>query len=118
MTWLILCVVIIIVIGAFCIFCGLEDDVGIVCIFGAFFLLVGILGGFELKDFSYNNSYDTKYISAEPLAYNHTQTVFTTDEGTYLADGLYPDGPYLLTVDGKDVLVVWQAIDGEEVGLG
>ena len=57
--------------------------------------------------------YDTKYIPAEPLAHNQTQTVFTTDEGTYLADGLYPDGTYLLTVDGKDVLVVWQAIDGE-----
>ena len=53
------------------------------------------------------------YIPAEPLAHNQTQTVFTTDEGTYLADGLYPDGAYLLTVDGKDVLVVWQAVDGE-----
>lgn len=57
--------------------------------------------------------YDTEYIPAEPLAHNQTQTVFTTDEGTYLADGLYPDGTYLLTVDSKDVLVVWQAVDGE-----
>lgn len=113
MTWLIACVAIIIVIGAFCIFCGLEDDVGIICIFGAIILLVGILGGVELKDFSYNNSYNTEYIPAEPLAHNQTQTVFTTDEGTYIADGLYPDGTYLLTVDGKDVLVVWQAVDGE-----
>lgn len=55
----------------------------------------------------------TYYLEAEPLAHNQTQTVFTTDEGTYLADGLYPDGTYLLTVDGKDVLVVWQAVDGE-----
>nr|DAH17042.1 MAG TPA: hypothetical protein [Caudoviricetes sp.] len=53
------------------------------------------------------------YIPVEPLAYNQTQTVFTTDEGTYIADGLYPDGTYLLTVDGKDVVVVWQAVDGE-----
>lgn len=105
MTWLILSVAIIIVIGAFCIFCGLDDNIGIVCVFGAIFVLVGILGGFELKDFS--------YIPAEPLAYNQTQTIFTTDEGTYLADGLYPDGTYLLTVDGKNVLVVWQAVDGE-----
>lgn len=52
-------------------------------------------------------------ISAEPLAHNQTQTVFTTDKGTYTADGLYPDGAYLLTVDGKDVLVVWQAVDGD-----
>lgn len=115
MTWLILCVSIIIVVGAFCIFCGLEDDIGIVCIFGAIILLVGILGGIELKDFYYNNSYDTEYIPAEPLAHNQTQTVFTADEGTYIANGLYPDGTYLLTVDGKDVLVVWQAVD-DEVG--
>lgn len=48
---------------------------------------------------------------AKPLAHNQTQTVFTIDEDTYLADGIYPDGTYLLTVDGKDVLVVWQAVD-------
>lgn len=115
MTWLILCVAIIIIVGAFCIFCGLKDGVDIVCIFGTFFLSVGILGGFELelKDFSYNNSYDTEYIPAEPFACNQTQTVFTTDKDTYFVDGLYPDGTYLLTVDGKDVLVVWQAVDGE-----
>ena len=53
------------------------------------------------------------YVPAEPLAHNQTQTVFTTDRGTYTADGLYPDGTYLLNVDGKDVLVVWQVIDGE-----
>ena len=53
------------------------------------------------------------YVPAEPLAHNQTQTVFTTDEGTYLANGLYPDGAYLLTIDGKDVLVVWQVVDGE-----
>lgn len=105
MIWLFFCVAIIIVVGAFCIFCGLEDNSGIVCVFGAIFTLVGILSGFELKDFS--------YVPAEPLAHNQTQTVFTTDEGAYLAEGLYPDGTYLLTVDGKDVLVVWQAVDGE-----
>lgn len=105
MIWLIFCVAIIIVVGAFCIFCGLKDDTGIVCVFGAIFVLVGILSGFELKDFL--------YIPAEPLAHNQTQTVFTTDRGTYTADGLYPDGTYLLNVDGKDVLVVWQAVDGE-----
>ena len=53
------------------------------------------------------------YVPAEPIAHNQTQTVFATDEGTYIADGLYPDGAYLLTVDGKDVLVIWQAVDGE-----
>ena len=53
------------------------------------------------------------YVPAEPLAHNQTQTVFTTDRGTYTADGFYPNGTYLLTVDGKDVLVVWQAVDGK-----
>lgn len=118
MTWFILCVAMIISMGAFFIFCGLEEDGGVVCVFGVIFLLVGILSGIELKDFSYNNFYDTEYVPAEPLAYNQTQTVFTTDKGTYIANGLYPDGTYLLTVDGKDVLVVWQAVEGEEVGLG
>ena len=55
----------------------------------------------------------TAYVPAEPLAHNQTQTVFTTDKSTYIANGLYPDGTYLLTVDGKDVLVVWQSVDGE-----
>lgn len=72
---------------------------------------VGTLGSIKSQD---KDIYDTQYIPAEPLAYNQTQTVFTTDRGTYTADGLYPDGTYLLTVDGKeDVLVVWQAVDGE-----
>lgn len=55
----------------------------------------------------------TAYVHAEPLSYNQTKTVFTTDKGMYIADGLYPDGTYLLTVNGKDVLVVWQAVDGD-----
>ena len=63
--------------------------------------------------FIISNPVITNSLEAEPLAHNQTQTVFATEEGTYLADGLYPDGTYLLTVDGKDVLVVWQAVDGE-----
>ena len=60
-----------------------------------------------------NTASDTYYLEAESLTHNQTQTVFTTDEGTYIANGLYPDGTYLLTVDGDTVLVVWQAVDGE-----
>lgn len=52
------------------------------------------------------------YVPAETLAHNQTQTVFTTDRGIYTVDGLYPDGTYLLTVNGKDVLFVWQVVDG------
>ncbi len=73
-------------------------------------LVCFIIGFSAVIMMSYDN---TQYIPAEPLAHNQTQTVFTTDKGTYIANGLYPDGTYLLTVDGKDVLVVWQAVDGE-----
>ena len=75
---------------------------------GLISLIIGLIASFiPIKETTID------YIPAEPLAHNQTQTVFTTDEGTYLADGLYPDGTYLLTVDGKDVLAVWQAVDGE-----
>lgn len=109
----IICISLLISISIFVIFCGVTEDEPIVCAIGVIFLIVAIAGGFELKTSRFNNSIDTKYIPAEPLAYNQTQTVFTSDKGTYLANGLYPDGTYLLTVDGKDVLVVWQAVDGE-----
>jgi len=79
---------------------------------------IGIVIGFIIfiigfsTIFLFDDGYSsTVYVPAEPLSYNQTQTVFTTDKGMYLADGLYPDGIYLLTVDGKDVLVVWQAVD-------
>lgn len=73
--------------------------------YGALLTLFGLLYIF--------NPTTTYYLEAEPLARNQTQTVFTTDRGTYTADGLYPDGTYLLTVNDKDVFVVWQAVDGE-----
>lgn len=109
----IICIPLLIIISIIVIFCGVTEDKPIECVIGVIFLIVAIIGVFELKTSRLNNSIDTKYIPAEPLAHNQTQTVFTTEEGTYLADGLYPDGTYLLTVDGKDVLVVWQAVDGE-----
>lgn len=109
----IICISLLISISIIVIFCGVTEDEPIVCAIGVIFLIVAIAGGFELKTSRLNNSIDTQYIPAEPLAHNQTQTVFTTDEGTYTADGLYPDGTYLLTVNGKDILVVWQAVDGE-----
>lgn len=80
-------------------------------LFGLILLIFSVIGFLGLDELV--NSDNSQYIPAEPLAHNQTQTVFTTDEGTYIADGLYPDGTYLLTVDGKNVLVVWQAVDGE-----
>ena len=109
----IICISLLISISIIVIFCGVKEDESIVCAIGVIFLIVAIIGGFDLKISRLNNSIDTQYIPAEPLAYNQTQTVFTTDRGTYTADGLYPDGAYLLTVNDKDVLVIWQAVDGE-----
>lgn len=109
----IICISLLISISIIVIFYGVANEEPVGCVIGAIFLIVAIMGIFELKTPRLNNSIDTKYIPAEPLAHNQTQTVFTTDEGTYITDGLYPDGTYLLTVDGKDALVVWQAVDGE-----
>lgn len=80
-------------------------------LFGALLLFVGGTGLSVLTENLVDNP--TYYLPAETLAHNQTQTVFTTDRGTYTADGLYPDGTYLLNVDGKDVLVVWQTVDGD-----
>lgn len=81
----------------------IEAIVGVIIFFLGFLTLFSFMDGYD----------SSAYIPAEPLAHNQTQTVFTTDKGTYLADGLYPDGTYLLTVEGKNVLVVWQTADGE-----
>ena len=60
------------------------------------------------------NPYDNpQYILAESIAHNQTQTVFTADKNIYFVDGFYPDGTYLLNMGGKDVLVVWKAVDGK-----
>ena len=60
------------------------------------------------------NPYDNpQYILAESIARNQTQTIFTANKNTYLVDGYYPDGTYLLNMDGKEILVVWKAVDGK-----
>lgn len=109
----IICISILISISIIVIFCSAANEEPVGCIIGVIFLIVTIICGFELKTSRLNNSIDTDYIPAEPLAHNQTQTVFAADEGTYIVDGLYPDGTYLLTIDGEDVLVVWQAVGGE-----
>ena len=107
-TFVYLCVFIVLFFSAKSMFSGAWEDS-----WGTFFNgLIGLIIGL-IASFVPIMETTSEYIPAEPLAHNQAQTVFTTDEGTYLADGLYPDGAYLLTVDGKDVLVVWQAIDGE-----
>lgn len=110
-----LCVFIVLIFSLKSIFFSLKSILSGVCkgslrtfFSGLMGLIIGLIASFiPIRETTID------CIPAEPLAHNQNQTVFTTDEGTYLADGLYPNGTYLLTVDGKDVLVVWQAVDGE-----
>ena len=65
----------------------------------------------------------TYYLEAEPLAYNYKAnlTYFTSAEGQFKAEGIYPENTYLLTMDNngtsdkKDdtVLVIWEPSKGE-----
>ena len=65
----------------------------------------------------------TYYLEAEPLAYNYEAnlTYFTSAEGQYKAEGIYPENTYLLTMDGNGtsdkvddiVLVIWEPSKGE-----
>ena len=60
----------------------------------------------------------TYYLEAEPLAYNYEAnlTYFTSAEGQFKAEGIYPENTYLLTMDSNRtsdkeddiVLVVWE----------
>ena len=109
-----MCVVSIALVGIFLLFTAAQDkDLG-GYILAVAILLFGTLGICGLNDAVKNK--DT-YIPAEPIAYSSTQTVFATDKGNVVVNGTYPDGEYLLDMDGNDVLVVWQAVEGEE-GLG
>lgn len=105
------CIITFIVLGIIIMVYSAIDEEITVTLFGLIVSSFGVVGLLGLKELAYSDN--SQYIPVETLAHNQTQTVFATDEGTYLVDGLYPDGTYLLTVDGKDVLVVWQAVDGE-----
>ena len=110
-----MCVIFIVLVGIFLLFVAAQDkDLG-GYILGVVIFLFGALGVCGLNDVIKDGG---NYISAEPIARNQTQTVFTTDKGNVIADGIYPDGKYMLDMDGDTVLVVWQAVEGEEVGLG
>ena len=70
-----------------------------------------------------NTTFDTYYLEAEPLAYNYEAnlTYFTSAEGQFKAEGIYPENTYLLTMDNNGtndkeddiVLVVWEPSKGE-----
>ena len=69
------------------------------------------------------NPTTTYYLEAEPLAYNHEAnlTYFTSTEGQFKAEGIYPENTYLLAMDNNGtsdkeddiVLVVWEPSEGE-----
>ena len=70
-----------------------------------------------------NTTFDTYYLEAEPLAYNYEAnlTYFTSTEGQFKAEGIYPANTYLLTMDNNGtsdkeddiVLVIWEPSKGE-----
>ena len=69
------------------------------------------------------NPTTTYYLEAEPLAYNYEAnlTYFTSAEGQFKAEGIYPENTYLLTMDNNEtsdkkddtVLVVWKPSEGK-----
>ena len=73
--------------------------------------------------FGTTNPTTTYYLEAEPLAYNYEAnlTYFTSAEGQFKAEGIYPENTYLLTIDNNGtsdkeddiVLVVWEPSKGE-----
>ena len=86
-------------------------------VFTAWFGVAMMFFGFQLV------SNTTYYLEAEPLAYNYEAnlTYFTSTEGQFKAEDIYPENTYLLTMDNngtsnkKDdtVLVVWEPSEGE-----
>ena len=86
-------------------------------IFCIIFGVLSVILGFWLA------SSTTYYLEAEPLAYNYEAnlTYFTSAEGQFKAEGIYPENTYLLTMDGNGtsdkeddiVLVVWEPSKGE-----
>lgn len=94
---------------------------------GVFLATIGIVSVAFTFSAWYTNNYSsystTYYLEAEPLAYNYEAnlTYFTSAEGQFKAEGIYPENTYLLTMDGNGtsdkeddiVLVVWEPSKGE-----
>lgn len=107
-----LCVLFVIILGGSALCLGILEKLWVLVAVGLVCSIIGWTA--SIVPFS-------PCIPAEPIAHSSTQTTFvigptvfnTGKEMTYTIDGLYPDSTYMLTVDGKDVLVVWQAIDGD-----
>ena len=115
-TFVYLCVIIVLIFSLKSIFFSLKSILSGVCegslrtfFSGLIGLIIGLIASFiPIKETT------NDYIPAEPIAYNSAQTVFATDKGNIIVNGVYPDGVYMLDMDGKDVLVVWQAVEEEK----
>ena len=115
-----------IIIGAIFVFIGMWTALGSEAIhdflcgiyLGAIGVILVMYGGWEMS-----NPTTTYYLEAEPLAYNYETNIthFTSAEGQYTAEGIYPENTYLLTMDNNGtsdkeddvVLVVWEPSEGE-----
>lgn len=94
---------------------------------GIFLATIGIVSVAFTFSTWYTNNYSsystTYYLEAEPLAYNYEAnlTYFTSTEGQFKAEGIYPENTYLLTMGNNGtsnkeddiVLVVWEPSIGE-----
>lgn len=69
----------------------------------------------------------TYYLEAEVFVSSDSETIFTSDQGYYTTDGVYPDDrPYLLTMRDNctkdtaddEAVVVWTVADQEISALG
>ena len=94
---------------------------------GVFLATTGIVSVAFIFSTWYTNGYSsystTYYLEAEPLAYNYEAnlTYFTSTEGQFKAEGIYPENTYLLTMDNNGtsdkeddiVLVIWEPSKGE-----
>lgn len=106
-----LCIIIVQIFSAKSMYSGACDASRRTFFSGLIGLIIGLIASFvPVRETT------AEYIPAEPIAYNSTQTVFATDKGNVVVNGTYPDGEYLLDIDGNDVLVVWQAVEGEGLG--
>ena len=100
------CMMIALALGVVFLAVGLAEKENEGIVLGLVLIVIGFVAVVE-------NPYDkNQYIPAEPVAYNSSQTVFNTDKGNIITNGIYPDGEYMLVMDNDEILVVWQAVEG------
>ena len=118
--------IICIIIGAISAFLGIwisiSSDYWYQFLGGICSMFSGIILAFICL-FYITNPTTTYYLEAEPLAYNYEAnlTYFTSAEGQFKAEGIYPENTYLLTMDNNGtsdkeddiVLIIWEPSKGK-----